>query len=1005
GYPNYKERYLLVKYNRTRADPNSPAAGTAGRTGRCEQPCASPPEDPAACFWAMPVKRPFVYSHAGSRAARFHGQNLILTSSRFSHSSSCTIRSDVADTNCDGAAECACVPGSEHFSCATEGHGSSFTDRDAIFGFANPRCENMGGTGLGSGLASPGGFETECADSSGHRWCLCSFDLLGIGMADLSGGCGGGIGTLDLAEDRLGEYTVPVLAAGVHEPMIGAATTAFAFWANYYDPGGEPQAIDVVIDGTCHPLARELGVLPGNATYRVSLAVGAGCHQYWFRAVDSMGIRRTYPEVGAWGVGDAESCLDYTATATAADCEACQINRACTADGGCASGSLACPGGVATCTDLVDWPDQTFCGEGKSCHAGACVDCQPGTPCTANSGCLVGAVDCSTGSAVCSNPVAAPNGTTCGFAPSNLCRDGACVYCQFGQPCESADYCSVGHRDCSTGFEVCTGLVPKADGANCGSGQTCSAGHCGACVAGAPCYSADGCRAGTLDCSSGFECVDLVAKPDGTRCGAGGYCRGGVCAPCHHFALCTANDGCRVGEIDCTIDGTPRCVDLANVADGTACGSGRMCRDGACTACGYVGGSCRSADGCQQGTIDCSAGVPSCVNLTDVADGTPCGTDRLCQGGTCSGCAQGAACRRADGCLVGTVSCAGGDPTCDDLAPAPSGTSCGANKACDGSGNCRCTASGSMCYRRCWLGKWWCAPDDEPVCLPGTMRADGFLCQPGGGGGALHACVAGRCGACNPGAACRSADGCQSGTSDCSGETEECANLVNLPDGTPCGTDGWYCRDGRCSGCAQGAFCTSADGCRTGSIDCATGRPVCFGLLDRPDGEPCATGLCSGGICRLRPDGGDGDSAGDSDGSSGDIAPSVDAARHDAAAADRTSTADAALDRDAAPATDATASADAAFDGAAPDAATALDAAATDRDAAAIAGDALSGAPGAATDQVAIGAAADGCNCRATGSPTAVPSWCWLLLAIAVGATRRRRAASVPCSLDSPCSR
>lgn len=77
------------------------------------------------------------------------------------------------------------------------------------------------------------------------------------------------------------------------------------FYANYYDPAGDPQAIHVVVDGTCHAMEIEIGAAAGNRTYHNTTAnPGQGCHEYYFVATDAAGQEARYPETGSLTVGD-----------------------------------------------------------------------------------------------------------------------------------------------------------------------------------------------------------------------------------------------------------------------------------------------------------------------------------------------------------------------------------------------------------------------------------------------------------------------------------------------------------------------------------------------------------------------------------------------------------------------------------------------------------------------------------------------------------------------------
>jgi hypothetical protein len=452
GYPNYDERLMLVAMNRTRADPNNVSLGTK-----------------ASCSTDYAAQPPLSPSYDGSRASRFHCNNLMATKSGLSHNSYCTLQSTIGTSGCDGSDACACVSGTEMFSCTTlGGMGTDPWTRTGYFGYS--AGGEVGAAGYSDGWTSVAGWVTECAGSDGHRSLITSgsFDQAGLGFSRAGGGCWSTYAFSDLAG---GAGTPPKLVAGVHYPQTG---TSPAFYVNYYDPGGAPQSLNLVLDGTCVPMTKELGTTAGNATYKVTQSVSSGCHEYWFLASDSTGARQIWPEAGSWGVGN---CSGYNATSKPASCEACASGGACTSPDGCKTGTTSCDGGTPSCTSLVARTDGTTCGTNQVCSGGACVACTSGTACS------------------------------------------------------SPDGCKTGTTSCTSGMSVCSSLTPRADGISCGTNQVCSSGSCVACTSGAACSSPDGCKTGTTSCANGTSvCGSLANVADGTGC-AGGACRAGVCTP------------------------------------------------------------------------------------------------------------------------------------------------------------------------------------------------------------------------------------------------------------------------------------------------------------------------------------------------------------------------------------------------------------------------------------------------------------------------------------------
>lgn len=295
GYPSYPERLMLVAINRVRADPNNVSLQTKAQC--------------SADYGATP---PVVLDHNGSRAARFHCLNLMKTNSGLSHKSFCTLKEDVGTTGCTGEAGCACKPGTEHFSCDTlGGKGTDMGTRASYFGFS--ANGEVGAAGYGDGWSAVQGWVTECANQDGHRRILtgANIDVIGLGFA-AGTGCWPSYYFGDTGRRTV---TLPTLVAGVHHPEHGGATTSF--YVNYHDSVGVAASVTLVLDGQCHAMDKELGVSSVNLSYKATVAVSDGCHQYWFKATNSQGMTARWPAEGAYGVG---TCTDYVATAMQARC-------------------------------------------------------------------------------------------------------------------------------------------------------------------------------------------------------------------------------------------------------------------------------------------------------------------------------------------------------------------------------------------------------------------------------------------------------------------------------------------------------------------------------------------------------------------------------------------------------------------------------------------------------------------------------------------------------------
>src|SRR4029077_3085809 len=155
---------------------------------------------------------------------------------------------------------------------------------------------------------------------------------------------------------------------------------------------------------------------------------------------------------------------------------------------------------------------------------------------------------------------------------------------------------------------------------------------------------------------------------------------------------------CKTGATSC-VTGVTVCAETGNVASGTACGTNQVCNHGACGGC-IAGMVCTQNPGvCKTGTTSCATGLMACIDGGNKAAGTSCGTNMVCNGlGTCGACTAGSSCTTNPGvCRIGTTSCSTGAMTCVDGGNKSGGTSCGTNMVCNGSGSCIACTAGNSC--------------------------------------------------------------------------------------------------------------------------------------------------------------------------------------------------------------------------------------------------------------------------------------------------------------------
>ena len=310
GFPSALERLGLMAINRARSDPETVAGPQST---------------------SYPARPPVIWSAVLNQSARFHSISLETSDVTLMHPSPCTLNTDVATSGCTGNPSCACaspVP-TACASCAnipstttcgtdpfvrigyfTSGSGVSATGEVAAAGYGDP-------------IAVVDGWMDEAAGSDGHRKILTdqgtTANTMGYGHAS-GANC---YKTFDVGDSgNLKNATIPKIPTAAVSPASGNAGT-FTFYSTWADPSlGAPASIDVVVDGACTALSRELGTDTLNATYKGTTTLAAGCHNYFVLARDASGAAVTYPTTGAItiAVGSSTCSADYLATAPAASC-------------------------------------------------------------------------------------------------------------------------------------------------------------------------------------------------------------------------------------------------------------------------------------------------------------------------------------------------------------------------------------------------------------------------------------------------------------------------------------------------------------------------------------------------------------------------------------------------------------------------------------------------------------------------------------------------------------
>lgn len=363
-----------------------------------------------------------------------------------------------------------------------------------------------------------------------------------------------------------------------------------------------------------------------------------------------------------------------------------------------------------------------------------------------------------------------------------------------------------------------------------------------------------------VSCVGGGECC--AAAP----CVGGQLCSSGRCQP----APPLVDAGACVGE-DC-----PRPAQLAPVVN---CADSLFGQGETDTDCGgSCGSTCQVGQRCQS-DVDCGAGL-SCLSASQRCsppscdDGVLNGSERQadCGGGTCPGCADGAACDTDADCLSSVCgadgSCAA--PLCNDGVAngSESGVDCGGPCAACGTG-ARCNTADD-CLNGVCLGNG-CAPGLALCCQPRSCGDDvrnGTESDVDCGGPCANCATGGRCngdndcqssvcapGGCGPGVQqCCQAPSCSDGVANGGEPVPDCGNaacgLCAL--GQVCSASA-QCQSGLCQAgrCANAGSCT--DGVQNGTetaTDCGGDRcPRCGDRLTCTQASDCINNNCFGNVC------------------------------------------------------------------------------------------------------------------------------------------------------------
>jgi len=376
GLPTYHERTVHHMTNRIRAGMD----------------CGNP----SLVCGGAPV-RPLAWNHTVATASHWFAQHLH-DAMCFQHNTCCYLENVNGVVQCDSDGyQCSGGQGSCN---DNDCDGTSWSGRVSMFGGSTT------GENIAAGNSTAGATICQWLNSPGHRTNMCNSSHGSLGTGHYSG------------SNCYGSYWVQNFASG--PPAAGIVSgshwndSGTVFGALLYFPGASapPLTAEVVINGECHAMTRELGDNEIGSYVAEGISLGSGCHAYWFLAEDSEGARYAYPTNGSYLMGSGCGGI-YTSDQSGADCEGgtqnCQSGetRSCYTGpdstqnvGECHEGTQECINGTFGACVGEQLPEAEICdGLDNDCNGVADdpCECTPGEqiPCGSDVG------ECQEGTQTC----------------------------------------------------------------------------------------------------------------------------------------------------------------------------------------------------------------------------------------------------------------------------------------------------------------------------------------------------------------------------------------------------------------------------------------------------------------------------------------------------------------------------------------------------------------------------------------------------------------------------
>jgi len=444
--------------------------------------------------------------------------------------------------------------------------------------------------------------------------------------------------------------------------------------------------------------------------------------------------------------------------------------------------------------------------------------------------------------------------TGSGDAPTDAPTDAPNITCTTSSQCKSANPCKTGTCNTSTSLCVFTNVADgtPTPGVTPVTG-TC---HQHVCMGGVDTNAVDNANlpAAVNDCETPTCTSGTPGQSDraaDSACSSFMATQPGFCDGMGHCVQCTKSSECPGTTTDCH---APTCTSNACGTHDTASGTPTTgnppqvagdCQTIECNGSGSTTSVADNADlpppkACQ--IPACTSGTPSYSNASN---GTACGTGLACLNGACSGCTMNSQCQPPayDTCGGGGTpnTCGCTATTCaklGDTCGAPS-NGCGGALVCnDGSkdGNetdIDCGGSAATCTNRCAQGKKCNITAD---CMGGLTCTDGVCCN--------SACGA-SCEACSAAKKGQGADGVCGAVAP--GQPDP-RGICTSQAASTCGDEGGTCNgSGACTTWPNGTVCLAA---ACSSTTMVVKQETCTGGVCTPQGtQDCTPYKCAGGAC------------------------------------------------------------------------------------------------------------------------------------------------------------